>query len=134
MGIAHPTYYLIGDLIMTNIFDLFPLYLVLLTAIFIIVPTLIAIVLRRLLYGYLIGSAHKVSRLLSLNESRGKQPAIVDKLETRFYEASQKLENVNTIALIDRLYSQERLNFLGISLRCEQWDYFCQTLLFSHLC
>ena len=113
---------------MTSFFDLFPLYLILLTAIFIIIPTFIAAVLRRSLYGYLIGSANKVSRLLSLGESRGKQPVIVDKLETRFYEASQKLENVNTIALIDGLYSQERVKFLGISLRCEQWDYFCQTL------
>ena len=113
---------------MTSFFDIFPLYLVLLTAIFIIIPTFIAAVLRRSLYNYLIGSANKVSRLLSLGESRGKQPAIVDKLETRFYEASQKLENVNTIALIDGLYSQERVKFLGISLRCEQWDYFCQTL------
>ena len=113
---------------MMSLFDVFPLYLVLLTAIFIVVPTFVAVFLRRLLYGYLIGSANKVSRLLSLEESRGRQPTIVNKLETRFYEASQRLENVNTIALIDRLYSQERLNFLGISLRCEQWDYFCQTL------
>ena len=113
---------------MTSFFDIFPLYLVLLTAIFIIIPTFIAAVLRRSLYSYLIGSANRVSRLLSLGESRGKQPVIVDKLETRFYEASQRLENVNTIALIDGLYSQERVNFLGISLRCEQWDYFCQTL------
>lgn len=113
---------------MTSFLDIFPLYLILLTTIFIIIPTFVAAVLRRSLYGYLIGSANKISRLFSLGESRGKQPAIVDKLETRFYEASQKLENVNTIALIDGLYSQERVNFSGISLRCEQWDYFCQTL------
>ncbi|MGL5796383.1 MAG: hypothetical protein ACRC06_18655, partial [Waterburya sp.] len=82
---------------------------------------------RQSLYRYLISSANKVSRLLSY-ESRGKQPQIVENLEARFKQASLKLEQVNTIALIDGLYSQERLNFLGISLRCEQWDFFCQTL------
>ncbi|NJR44415.1 MAG: hypothetical protein HC775_00500 [Hyellaceae cyanobacterium CSU_1_1] len=86
-----------------------------------------AILLRHSLYRYLISSANKVSRLISY-ESRGKQPQIVENLEARFKQASQKLEQVNTIALIDGLYSQEKLNFLGISLRCEQWDYFCQTL------
>ncbi|NJO99001.1 MAG: hypothetical protein HC764_25895 [Pleurocapsa sp. CRU_1_2] len=82
-----------------------------------------AILLRHSLYRYLISSANKVSRLISY-ESRGKQPQIVENLEARFKQASQKLEQVNTIALIDGLYSQEKLNFLGISLRCEQWDYF----------
>ncbi len=112
---------------MPNIITIFPPYLILLTLILVILPTIIAILLRRSLYSYLIDSANKVSRLLTQG-SRGKQPAIVDKLETRFRQASEKLEQVNTIALIDGLYSQERLNFLGISLRCEQWDYFCQTL------
>jgi uncharacterized protein YejL (UPF0352 family) len=107
--------------------NIFPPYLILITVIFVIVPTIVAVLLRHSLYKYLIHSAHKVSRLL-INESRGQQPTIVDKLEARFRQASQKLEQVNTIALIDGLYSQERLNFFGISLRCEQWDYFCQTL------
>ncbi|VEP17032.1 conserved membrane hypothetical protein [Hyella patelloides LEGE 07179] len=112
---------------MTNILNIFPPYLILLTIILVILPTIIAIILRRYLYGYLINSANKVSRLL-INESRGKQPTIVDKLEARFRQASKQLEQVNTIALIDGLYSQERLKFFGISLRCEQWDYFCQAL------
>ena len=113
---------------MSSFLGIFPAYLVLLSGIFVIIPTIIAAVLRHSLYRYLIDSANKVSRLISLGTSRGKQPAIVDKLEARFKEASQKLENVNTMALIDGLYSQERLSFLGISLRCEQWDYFCQNL------
>lgn len=112
---------------MLNILKIFPPYLILLTLILVILPTFLAILLRRSLYGYLIGSANRVSRLLAY-ESRGKQPQIVDNLEARFKQASQKLEQVNTMALIDGLYSQERLKFFGISLRCEQWDYFCQTL------
>jgi methyl-accepting chemotaxis protein len=112
---------------MINILNIFPPSLILLTVILVILPTVVAILLRQSLYRYLINSANKVSRLLSY-ESRGKQPQIVENLEARFKQASQKLEQVNTIALIDGLYSQERLNFLGISLRCEQWDFFCQTL------
>lgn len=115
-------------LIMLDFFRIFPLELVLLTLIFVILPTIIAGILRHSLYIYLMGSANKVSRLLSSEKSRGKQPKIVNNLETRFRQASENLEQVNTIALIDGLYSQERLNFLGISLRCEQWDYFCQAL------
>lgn len=112
---------------MLDLLNIFPSYLILLTLILVIIPTIIALILRRSLYGYLIDSANKVSRL-SLNESRGRQPAIVDKLEARFRQASKQLEQVNTIALIDGLYSQERLKLFGVSLRCEQWDYFCQAL------
>ncbi len=112
---------------MPNILNIFPPYLILLNLTLVIIPTITAITLRRSLYRYLFDSANKVSRLL-VEESRGKQPAIVHKLEARFQQASKKLEQVNTIALIDGLYSQERLKFLGISLRCEQWDYFCQAL------
>ncbi len=113
---------------MLDFFKIFPLELVLLTLIFVILPTIIAAILRHSLYRYLMDAANKVSRLLSSETSRGKQPKIVEDLEDRFRLASQKLEQVNTVALIDGLYSQEKLNFLGISLRCEQWDYFCQTL------
>ena len=113
---------------MSNFLDIFPLPLVLATIIFVIIPTLVAGFLRHYLYRHLIDSANKVSRLVSLGEIRGRQPTIVDKLESRFREASQKIENVNTIALIDGLYSQEKLNFLNISRPCEQWGHFCQTL------
>lgn len=112
---------------MLNVLNIFPLELIIITVILVIIPTVIAILLRRSLYRYLIDSASRVSRLLT-SRSRGKQPPIVDKLETRFRQASQKLEQVNTVALIDGLYSQEELKFLGVSLRCEQWDYYCQSL------
>ena len=112
---------------MLNILNIFPPFLILLTGIIVILPTLVAILLRYSLYRHLISSATKVSRLLTY-QTRGKQPQIVDNLEARFKQASLKLEQVNTMALIDGLYSQEKLKFFGISLRCEQWDYFCQAL------
>lgn len=106
---------------------LIPPYLIYLTVIFVIIPTVAAICLRYSLYRYLTDSASKISRLLAL-ESRGQQPPIVEHLERKFREARVNLEQVNTIALIDGVYSQERFTCLGFSLRCEQWDYFCQTL------
>ena len=112
---------------MLDILNIFPPYLILLTIVLVIIPTVIAFIVRRSLYRYLINSANKVSRLIARN-NRGEQPKIVGDLENRFKQASQNLEQVNTIALIDGLYSQEELNFLGISLRCEQWNYFCQRL------
>ena len=112
---------------MSEIINIIPLELLLLTIVLVIIPTIVAGLVRHALYRHLINSANKISRLLT-KESRGTQPRIVNKLENRFREASQKLEQVNTIALIDGLYSQERLKLLNISLRCEQWDYFCRTL------
>ena len=112
---------------MSEIINIIPLELLLLTIVLVIIPTIVAGLVRHALYRHLINSVNKISRLLT-KESRGTQPRIVNKLENRFREASQKLEQVNTIALIDGLYSQERLKLLNISLRCEQWDYFCRTL------
>ncbi|MEO0927465.1 MAG: hypothetical protein AAFY63_16480 [Cyanobacteria bacterium J06643_13] len=112
---------------MSEIIKVLPLELVVLTLILVVMPTIIAIFLRHALYRYLISSANRVSRLLTL-ENRGQQPEIVRKLEQRFEQASKNLEQVNTIALIDGLYGQEKLKFLGMSLRCEQWDYFCRTV------
>ena len=100
---------------MLDLLNIFPPSLILLTVILVILPTFLAVLLRHSLYRYLIGSANKVSRLLTY-ESRGKQPQIVDNLEARFKQASQKLEQVNTMALIDGLYSQEKLNFNLYSL------------------
>ncbi len=112
---------------MPIIFRIFPPFLIIFIVVFVIIPTIIAILLRRSLYRSLIESANKVSRLTTA-QSRGQQPKIVDKLETRFKQASSNLEQVNTMALIDGLYSQEKLKFLGISFRYEQWDYFCKAL------
>ncbi|MEO1802602.1 MAG: hypothetical protein AAFR62_19645, partial [Cyanobacteria bacterium J06629_2] len=100
-------------------------FILLLTVIFIIIPAIVTGFVRYSLYSSLNNNAKKISKLLT-TESRGIQPAIVNKLEARFIEASAKLEHVNTIALIDGLYSQEKFKFAGKSWRYEQWDNFCQ--------
>jgi methyl-accepting chemotaxis protein len=107
---------------------LIPPELILITLILVILPSILAGLIRYKLYNHLTDSANKITRLLSPETSHGKQPPIVETLKRRYKEASQHLEKVNTVALIDGIYTQEKFTFFNFSLRCEQWDYFCQVL------
>lgn len=107
--------------------NLFPPYLVVFTVLLVILPSIIGFGIRITLYQYLQNSVKKVQRLIT-GSNRGIQPAIVEKLERRFQQASHQLESVNTSALIDGIYSEEKFLFFSQSLRCEQWDYFTRVL------
>ncbi|OKH26131.1 hypothetical protein NIES593_03395 [Hydrococcus rivularis NIES-593] len=107
---------------------LFPPYLIFLTVVFVIIPSFASFLIRLSIYKYLNDLANKVIRLLRSGESRGIQPKIVEELEKRYKESITQLEQVNTAALIDGVYSQEKFRFFGFSLRCEQWDHFCKIL------
>ncbi|MEI6443424.1 MAG: hypothetical protein WCO29_09955 [Nostocales cyanobacterium ELA583] len=102
-----------------------PPYLIFITIFLVVIPSLITIFLRISLYRHLIVSTNSVQRLIE-KESPGRQPIIVKTLENRFEQASQQLEQVNTGALIDQVYSQEKIN--GKGLTCEQIDYLCRIL------
>jgi tetrahydromethanopterin S-methyltransferase subunit G len=65
----------------------------------------------------------KVQRLIKTG-IRGVQPKIIQTLEARFEQASKQLEQVNTAALIDQIYSQETIK----GFTCEQIDYLCRIL------
>jgi hypothetical protein len=112
---------------MTEWLQLFPPYLVFLTLFLVIIPTIISFFSRIALYRELRKTSDKVNRLIK-RQSRGEEDKIVAMLETRFAEASQKLEQVNTPALIDDVYSRKKFSFCGISLPYEQWDYFTKVL------
>ena len=100
-----------------------PFYLIFLTIAFVILPSIAAILLRFTLYKQLIFLESRVRRLLD-GQSRGQQPKIVEQLELRFAEASKNLEEVNTAALIDRIYSHQKIGILSY----EEIDYFCRLL------
>ena len=100
-----------------------PPYLIFIIFVLVIIPSIVTIFFRIALYRYLTDSADKVQVLIKRG-IRGKQPEIVEKLEQRFNEDSGKLEQMNTGALIDQIYSQEKVN----GLTCEQIDHFCQIL------
>ncbi|GCA91560.1 methyl-accepting chemotaxis protein [Microcystis aeruginosa] len=107
--------------------NLFPPYLILLTLVLVIFPTVLAVVIRMALYKYLQDSTVKVKRLIR-GESRGVQPKIISNLENRFKIASSQLDDVNTAALVDGLYHEEQFTFMSKSLSCEKWDYFVRVL------
>ncbi|MEY2912416.1 MAG: hypothetical protein RLZZ184_1725 [Cyanobacteriota bacterium] len=100
-----------------------PLYLILITLFLVVIPSVITIVIRIYLYRYLIDLTNKVQRLIKTG-IRGVQPKIIQTLEDRFEQASKQLEQVNTAALIDQIYSQETIK----GFTCEQIDYLCRIL------
>lgn len=112
---------------MSDWLKIIPPYLLLMTAILVIFPTLISIAMRSKLYAHQRDIINKVRRLLR-GESSGIKPKIVTTLEERFKTASYNLEQVNTDALIDGTYIQEKFDCFGFSLNCEKWDYFCRVL------
>ncbi|MCL2926052.1 MAG: hypothetical protein MGF17_15955 [Trichodesmium sp. MAG_R04] len=112
---------------MVELFQLIPFSLVISSIVLVIFPTILTAIVRIQLYYYLIDLNNKVRRLIN-RESAGKKPRIIEYLEARFQKASQNLQEVNTAALVDGIYSQERFYFLGFQLRCHQWDYFSQAL------
>jgi hypothetical protein len=108
---------------MIDFLTLYPPYLVFLTVLLVLFPAIVAIGIRVTLYRYFQDSTEKVKRLIKGN-SPGIQPKIVTNLEERFRRASEYLETVNTSALIDELYGEEKFSFFGFSLNCAKWDYF----------
>jgi hypothetical protein len=97
--------------------SMFPPYLIAFTGILIIL-TAIAILIRLGIYQHLRYLSRRVSYLID-QEPRGKKPKIVEELERRVYEMHPNLEQLNTSALIDRVYSQ-------YLYRNEQLDYLCR--------
>ena len=101
-----------------------PPWLLFLCIVLIIFPTIACIFLRWTIYKHITNSAKTVRRLLK----NGIQPRKVKKFKDRFEEASKNLEQVNTGALVDGIYSEETFSFLSFTLNCEQWDAFCRFL------
>jgi ABC-type transporter Mla subunit MlaD len=103
-----------------------PPYLIVITVFLVVIPSLVTIFLRISLYLYLtVELTDKVQKLIK-NKLGVKKPKIIETLEDRFQKASKQLEQVNTGALIDQIYSQEKIN--GKGLTCEQIDYLCRIL------
>ncbi|WP_424095309.1 hypothetical protein [Moorena producens] len=95
-----------------------PDYLIALTVVLVVIPSVFVILLRFALHTHLLSLGKRVRRLIH-GQPRGKKPRIVEELERRFSDASRHLEQVNTGALIDQAYSHEKV--VGIS--CDQIDY-----------
>ena len=79
-----------------------------------------AFLLRLKLYKKLQQINSRVSRLLVSGEEEGVLPEIVNRLRSRYQKASQKLEHVNTLSLIDSMYKGEEVGFLGFKVQFDR--------------
>ncbi|MDJ0620244.1 MAG: hypothetical protein QNJ63_26490 [Calothrix sp. MO_192.B10] len=100
-----------------------PDYLIIVIVVCVIIPAIAAILLRLKLYQHLVFLQKRIRRLIR-GDSRGEQPKIIEDLEQRFQQARRNLEQVNTTALIEQVYSQEKIWIFT----CEEIDYFCRIL------
>ncbi|MEA5599700.1 hypothetical protein [Nostoc sp. UHCC 0252] len=100
-----------------------PSYLIFITLVLVVLPSIATIFIRLALYQHLFLLEEKVRRLIN-RQSTGQKPKILEELERRFRETSKSLDQVNTAALIDQVYSQEKV----WGFTCEQIDYFCRIL------
>lgn len=106
-----------------NFISSLPPTLLLSIAIVVVLPSLAIIFLRLTLHKQLIFLESRVRRLIN-RDQRGSQPEIIKELELRFKEASSDLDQVNTVALIEQVYSQQKLSFVSY----DQIEYVCRVL------
>jgi hypothetical protein len=109
--------------------QLIPLYLVVFLVVCIVIPSLVAISLRIALYRTIIQRTKVIIRLLT-GRAPGRIPEILEELEFRYKDASINLETVNTSALIDQVYSRQRIGWFGWE-RVEQFGRNLPNLLIS---
>lgn len=88
----------------------------------VVLPAIAGWVLRLNLYKELKGINSRVFRLLVSGEQEGIQPEIVKRLRIRYQNASQQLEHVNTLSIIDSIYKDEELSLLGLKIQFDRAD------------
>jgi hypothetical protein len=104
------------------IFTLIPLETKMAILVLVILPAIAVFLLRLSLHKKLKEINNRISRLLVDGEEEGIQPEIVKRLRNRYQKASQKLEHVNTLALIDSIYKDERVRFLVFKIQFDRAD------------
>jgi len=110
-----------------SILRLIPGYLVFLAIFLVILPTLIAILLRFCLYRHLKYLAGKARRLLG-GVKLESTPKIITKLEQRLADSNLNPDQINTASVIEGAYMQEKFYFLGLDLNCNFIASLCRIL------
>jgi exonuclease VII small subunit len=105
-----------------EIFNLIPLATKFSILFLVILPAFFMIYLRFSLHTRLQSINRRVSRLLISGEEEGIQPEIVTRLRIRYQTASEKLEHVNTIALIDSIYQEETIAYGEFTVQYDRVD------------
>lgn len=110
-----------------SIFRLIPGYLLFLAIFLVILPTIVAILLRFCSYRHLKHLEGKTRRILN-GVKLESTPKIITLLEQRLTDCNLEPDRLNTAALIEGAYSQEKFYFLGLSLNCNFVDRLCGVL------
>ncbi len=110
-----------------NIFRILPGYLTFLAIFLVIIPTIISIISRFSLYQYLSDTVTNLKRLLN-DVGIERKPTILHQIEKRLELSQSQNESINTTAIIDGSYSQEKCHVLGMSFSCEALDYLTRLL------
>lgn len=110
-----------------SIFSLIPGYLIFLALVLVVLPTIVAVMLRFCLYRHLKQLAQKARRLLG-GVKQDSTPKMIAKLEQRLADSNLNPDQLNTAAVIEGAYSHEKFYFLGLSLNCDFIDNFCRIL------
>jgi len=105
---------------------LIPTYLWIFIITVLIVPTLFSIGLRLSLYQQLTRLEKQVHKLM--RDRAVPYTGVIEKIRSRFREASEKVEDVNTTAIIDGIFRQEKLSVFGMPIPWEFGDRFCRIL------
>jgi hypothetical protein len=84
-----------------------------------VIITIAVLFLRISLYQKLEEVNIRIAKLLSGGDT---QNTLVRKLRKRYEQASQKLEHVNTLALIDSIYKDETITYGGWQIQLDRAD------------
>ncbi len=110
-----------------SILRILPGYLVFLAIFLVIIPTIVSIILRFSLHQYLSNTVTNIKRLLD-ETAIEKKPTILHQIEKRLELSQNHNESINTTAIIDGSYSQEKCRILGMIFSCEAIDYLTRLL------
>jgi hypothetical protein len=110
-----------------SILNLIPGYLVFLAILLVILPTILAVLLRFCLYRHLKYLSGKTRRLLT-GVKLESTPKIIINLEQRLTDTNLHPDRLNTASVIEGAYSREKFYFLGLSLSCDFVDNFTRIL------
>jgi hypothetical protein len=110
-----------------TILSLIPGYLIFLAIVLVLLPTIIAIMLRFCLYRHLKHLAGKARRLLG-GVKQESTPKMITRLEQRLADSNLNCDQLNTSAVIEGAYSHEKFYFLGLALNCNFIDNLCRIL------
>jgi hypothetical protein len=90
-----------------------------------IILSVMVFILRYSLNRNLEDLNRKVARLLASGTEGNEDPiSLLGQLKSRYRDSSQRLEQVNTIALIETVYQNEKMNFFGVRIKCDLADGF----------